>query len=167
MCIRDRYQRRVHGLAKKGEWDECLELASKQSADIFNHYMLAYAKKLIGEGNFKETAEMFVKYKCPLSPANLSVYKTLALEILADTDLKDSELVVLKHMMVILCRNMESNGNATNNPVYDEFVQYATIAHLELLKAETKALNMQKNLHQSLYLLTEIYKRSKSRQGLP
>eukprot|EP01022_Parablepharisma_sp_SALTPOND_P020315 TRINITY_DN365_c0_g1_i1.p1 TRINITY_DN365_c0_g1~~TRINITY_DN365_c0_g1_i1.p1 ORF type:complete len:1766 (-),score=259.62 TRINITY_DN365_c0_g1_i1:1103-6400(-) len=130
-------------LAQKGEWDECLMLASKQSADVFNHYLLLYAKTLIGEGHFKEAAEVFVRYKCPLNPANFAVYKTLALEILADAELNDAELLVLKQMMIVLCNNLNAQG-ASETAAYNEFYQYAVIAHLELLKAECKALNLQK-----------------------
>ena len=130
-------------LAQKGEWDECLTLASKQSADILNHYLLLYAKNLVGEGHFKEASEVFIKYKCPTNPANFAVYKTLALEILAEAELNDAELVVLKQMMSIVCNNLQAEGQS-NNAVFNEFNQYSVIAHLELLKAECKALNLQK-----------------------
>jgi len=131
-------------LAQKGEWDECLNLASKQGNEVFNHYLLLYVKTQISEGHFKEAADTFVKYKCPVNPANFAVYKTLALEILAEAELNDAELLVLKQMMIQVCSNLKAQGEPDQSPIYNEFYQYAMISHLELLKAECKALNLQK-----------------------
>jgi intraflagellar transport protein 172 len=120
-------------LVQKGEWEECLSLASKQGSDVLNSYLQRYAKLLLQEGHFKDAAKTFHKYSCPTQQSLLPFYKTIALEILAGSN--DGELQVLRDMLQKVNENLSLQMDK-GNPVYVEFYQYLLVSHLLLLKSQ-------------------------------
>ena len=70
-------------LAQRGQWEECLNLAEKQGADVLNTYLMKYAKMYLQQGQFKETGRTLTRYGCPAIQPMLPVYKTIAVEVFA------------------------------------------------------------------------------------
>ena len=130
-------------LMQRGEWDECLTLANKKGADVLVHYLVNYAKLLMKDSKFTETALAITKYNSPPHPSLFQIYKTLALEVLAEAELNDSELIELKNMLSKLIDNLSKESGKDNN-IFKEFKMYLDISYLEILKAECKALNIGK-----------------------
>ena len=128
-------------LAQKGQWEECLNKANTRGKDILNYYLTIYAEKLIREEKLKEAANILVRYNCPLSQEAYPIYKTLALEILAGEELNELELISLKQAMSMICGNLKFKG-AGNSSTFKEFNTFSIIAHLELLRAECKSLEL-------------------------
>jgi len=92
-------------LATRGQWEECLKLAEKQSPDVLNTYLMKYSKAHLQQGQYKETARMLIRYACPAIQQMLPVYKTIAIEVLAMDN--TVELGVLKEMLAKLVDGLE------------------------------------------------------------
>lgn len=130
--------------AKNSAENKVLEAVLKQKSEVPSNYLNQYIKFTISFRDFKEAADTMVQYKCPISSANLAAYRTLALAILDEAELKDADLLAFKQMMIQVCNNLKSQGEPSESAIYSEFYQFAMIFHLELLKSECKALKLQK-----------------------
>lgn len=98
-----------------------------------NDYLERYTKKLLHNGEYKKTANIFVKFQCPQANTLLPIYKTLALEILAGS--KDDEIAILWDMLQRLCDNLALNLDE-NHPIFREFYEYLFISHICIMKTE-------------------------------
>lgn len=52
-------------LAKQGQWDQCLALASKSGNDTLIRYLFGYVKKLASEGSIALAIKYLHDYNCP------------------------------------------------------------------------------------------------------
>lgn len=114
---------------------------------------MRFAKTHLTQGQFKETARVLTRFNVPAIPQMLSVYKTIAIEVLATTN--EVEMSMLREMLQKLVKNLEAGGNKVH---YHEFHKYLMVVHLLLLKADTS----RKNLHRvSAALATSLLRYSK------
>jgi len=120
-------------LSQRGQWEECLSLAEKQGHEVLNTYLMKFSKTYLGQGQFKETARVLVRYNCPAIQHMLNVYKTISVEVLAMDN--NVELSVLKDMLAKLIENLEGQVDRSN-PIYVEFFRYLVITHLQLMKQD-------------------------------
>lgn len=67
--------------SESGEWDKCLELASKQGAGILTKYVALYAAHLIKSNASLSALQLFTKHGAPANPQNFNIYKHLCLEV--------------------------------------------------------------------------------------
>lgn len=118
-------------LAGRGEWAQCLALGEKQSGEVLNHYLLRCVKVQMEAGKFGEAAGVLSKYGMHPVTQNYPIYKTLALEIFIDCDVK--EVVSLRTGLFSLIRGLEQTGDV-NTPAGREFGKYLMVAHLINLK---------------------------------
>ncbi|XP_013856092.1 intraflagellar transport protein 172 homolog, partial [Austrofundulus limnaeus] len=74
--------------AEKGQWDKCLETASKQNFKILHKYVALYATHLIKEGAALKALQLYIQHGAPPNPQNFNIYKRLFLDLinLPDTD---------------------------------------------------------------------------------
>jgi len=70
-------------LEKRGQWEDCLNLAEKQGPQVLNDYLMRFSRVFLKQGQYKETARIITRYGCPVLKEMLPVYKTIAVEILA------------------------------------------------------------------------------------
>lgn len=119
-------------LAQKGEWGQVLEIASKQGHNVLNPYIMEYSKGRMKEGRFGEAIAAFSKYGLPAVSANYPLYKTLAMEIFADCDPKEVEM--LRQALFPFVSKMEANGEGLT-PAGKEFGQFLFVAHLLCMKS--------------------------------
>lgn len=120
-------------LFKKGKYEQCLRLAEKQGGDVLNSFLLRYTKQLVENGDWSGTATTLSTYGCPPVQNLFAVYKTVALEILAASNV--TELNACKGMLQRLVDNLALSYDE-NNPIYREFNEYLLINHFLLLKIE-------------------------------
>jgi len=76
-------------LYKKGKFEQCLMLAEKQGGDILNSYLEKYTKQLVKDGDWNHAAKVLSTYGCPPVASIFAVYKTIALEILAASNVAE------------------------------------------------------------------------------
>ena len=123
-------------LYKKGRYEQCLMLAEKQGGDVLNNFLERYSKQLVQNGDWNGTANTMSKYGCPPVNNLFAVYKTVALEILAASNV--SELTACKTMLQRLVDNLALSYDE-GNPIFKEFNEYLLINHFLLLKIECEA----------------------------
>lgn len=133
-------------LADSGRWDECLSLAEKQGPDALNRYLQRYSQTYLKQGQFREVSRVLARFGCPAVQELLSVYKTIAVEVLAASN--DVELQTLRDMLKRLCENLELQVDP-NSPIFQEFNRYLLITHLLLQKQEANKAGL-KALHYKL-----------------
>jgi intraflagellar transport protein 172 len=120
-------------LSQRGQWEECLSLASNQGPEVLNTYLMKFSKTFLQQGQFKETARVLVRYNCPAIQQMLPVYKTISVEVLSMDN--NVELAVLKEMLAKLIENLETQVDK-KNPIFVEFYRYLVITHLQLMKGD-------------------------------
>ena len=117
----------------QGNYERCLMLAEKQGSDMLNSYLERYTKQLVKGGEWNQAAKVLSQYGCPPVQNLFAVYKTIALEILAASNV--AELTCCKDMLQRLTDNLALSYDESN-PVYKEFHEYLMINHFLLLKIE-------------------------------
>jgi len=90
-------QQALKTLADAGRWDECLSLAEKQGAEALNRYLQRYSQIYLKQGQFREVGRALTRFGCPAVNELLPVYKTIAVEVLAQHS--DVELQTLRETL--------------------------------------------------------------------
>ncbi|XP_010795518.1 intraflagellar transport protein 172 homolog, partial [Notothenia coriiceps] len=74
--------------AERGQWEKCLETASKQNFKILQKYVALYATHLIKEEDAPKALQLYVQHGAPPNPQNFNIYKRLFLDLinLPETD---------------------------------------------------------------------------------
>merc|ERR1712232_1159735 len=72
--------------ARSGDWEKCLQLASKQGPKMLPHYLVQYAKILCNQGSILQACQNLVHYGPPPEPANFQLYKIICNDLLASSD---------------------------------------------------------------------------------
>ena len=122
-------------LYDKGQFDECLQHAQRQSQEVLSSYLNQYTNKLLHNQEYLRAGQYCVKYGCPPTNELLPVYKTLAIEFLGGTSVK--EFNVLGELLLKLTNSL-ALSHGENHAVYQEFYQYLFITHLLLIKEECR-----------------------------
>ncbi|XP_037837544.1 intraflagellar transport protein 172 homolog [Kryptolebias marmoratus] len=118
--------------AEKGQWDKCLDTASKQNFKILHKYVALYATHLIKEGEALKALQLYVQHGAPPNPQNFNIYKRLFLDLinLPGTDGPESYRMWadLRNFLLQLCENVSRSAEA-NSPAHEDFEQMLLIAH--------------------------------------
>merc|ERR1712232_490560 len=72
--------------ARSGDWEKCLQLASRQGPKMLPHYLVQYAKILCNQGSIKDACQQLVHYGPPPEPSNFQLYKIICGDMLASQD---------------------------------------------------------------------------------
>jgi intraflagellar transport protein 172 len=131
-------------LYKKGKYEQCLMLAERQGGDVQNSFLERYTKQLVSNGDWINTAKNLSTYGCPPVQNLLPVYKTVALEILAASNI--GELNACKAMLQRLVDNLALSYDESN-PIFREFNEYLVINHYLLLKIECESIPGASNVY--------------------
>ncbi|XP_004083357.1 intraflagellar transport protein 172 homolog [Oryzias latipes] len=118
--------------AERGQWDKCLETASKQNLKVLHKYLALYATHLIKEGDAQRALELYLQYGASPNPQNFNIYKHLFLDLVSppDNDGPDSYrmLANLRDFLLQLCKSVSMSAQA-NSPAHEDFEQMLLIAH--------------------------------------
>uniref|UniRef100_A0A3P9PZB4 Intraflagellar transport 172 n=1 Tax=Poecilia reticulata TaxID=8081 RepID=A0A3P9PZB4_POERE len=68
--------------AEKGQWEKCLETASKQNFKILHKYVALYATHLIKEEEAVKALQLYMQHGAPPNPQNFNIYKRLFLDLI-------------------------------------------------------------------------------------
>ncbi|KAM9354646.1 intraflagellar transport protein 172 homolog isoform 1-T1 [Pholidichthys leucotaenia] len=129
--------------AERGQWEKCLETASKQNFMILHKYVALYATHLIKEEDAVKALQLYIQHGVPPNPQNFNIYKRLLLDLvnLPDTDGPESYRMWadLRNFLQQLCDNMSKSAEA-NSPAHEDFEQMLLIAHYYAARSAAKGV---------------------------
>ncbi|XP_026197771.1 intraflagellar transport protein 172 homolog [Anabas testudineus] len=118
--------------AERGQWEKCLETASKQNFKILHKYVALYATHLIKEDDALKALQLYIQHGVPPNPQNFNIYKRLFLDVinLPNTDGPESYRMWadLRNFLLQLSENMSKSAEA-NSPAHEDFEQMLLISH--------------------------------------
>lgn len=131
--------------ARSGDWEKCLQLASRQGPKMLPHYLVQYAKILCNQGSIKDACQQLVHYGPP-EPSNFQLYKIICGDLLASQDGSAPQL--LREMILKL---LNPNGigvvpslqklSEDKRAEATEFFRPLIAAHLQSVRARLREMN--------------------------
>ncbi|XP_030627149.1 intraflagellar transport protein 172 homolog [Chanos chanos] len=130
--------------AERGQWEKCIETASKQNYKILHKYVALYATHLIKEGEPEKALNLYTQHGLPANPQNFNIYKRMFLDLLSVTD-RDGEEAYrmwadLRDALLLLCENLGKSAEASS-PVHEEFEQMLLVSHYYATRSAAKAVD--------------------------
>ncbi|XP_061900790.1 intraflagellar transport protein 172 homolog isoform X2 [Entelurus aequoreus] len=127
--------------AERGQWDKCLETASKQNFKILHKYVALYATHLIKEGDAPKALQLYVQHGAPPNPQNFNIYKRLFLDMihLPETPESYRTWADLRNVLLQLCENL-SKSAGENSAAHEDFEQMLLISHYYAARAATTGI---------------------------
>uniref|UniRef100_UPI003AACFFE7 intraflagellar transport protein 172 homolog isoform X1 n=1 Tax=Centroberyx gerrardi TaxID=166262 RepID=UPI003AACFFE7 len=130
--------------AERGQWEKCLDTASKQNFKILHKYVALYATHLIKEEDALKALQLYVQHGAPPNPQNFNIYKRLFLDLLnmPATDGPESYRMWadLRDVLLLLCENVSKSAEA-NSPAHEEFEQMLLITHYYATRSAAKGVD--------------------------
>lgn len=118
--------------AEKGQWEKCIDIASKQNFKILHKYCALYATHLIKEGQVEKVLDLYVQHGIPARPENFNIYKCMFLELMNLQDRNSATAygmwANLRDVLHLLCENLSKSSEA-NSPAHEVFEQMLVVAH--------------------------------------
>ncbi|XP_069461553.1 intraflagellar transport protein 172 homolog isoform X2 [Ambystoma mexicanum] len=118
--------------AEQGQWEKCIETASKQNYNVLHKFVALYATFLIKEGFYDKALGLYVQHGTPANPQNFNIYKRIFVEMVNSGGMNSSEAYHnwsdLRDILFNLCENLVKSSEA-NSPSHEEFEQMLLIAH--------------------------------------
>uniref|UniRef100_A0A2K5WX28 Intraflagellar transport 172 n=1 Tax=Macaca fascicularis TaxID=9541 RepID=A0A2K5WX28_MACFA len=117
---------------EQGQWDKCIETATKQNYKILHKYVALYATHLIREGNSAQALALYVQHGAPANPQNFNIYKRIFTDMVSSPGTNCAEAyhswADLRDVLFNLCENLVKSSEA-NSPAHEEFKTMLLIAH--------------------------------------
>uniref|UniRef100_A0A2K6MV73 Intraflagellar transport protein 172 homolog n=1 Tax=Rhinopithecus bieti TaxID=61621 RepID=A0A2K6MV73_RHIBE len=117
---------------EQGQWDKCIETATKQNYKILHKYVALYATHLIREGNSAQALVLYVQHGAPANPQNFNIYKRIFTDMVSSPGTNCAEAyhswADLRDVLFNLCENLVKSSEA-NSPAHEEFKTMLLIAH--------------------------------------
>ncbi|XP_072318787.1 intraflagellar transport protein 172 homolog [Eucyclogobius newberryi] len=128
---------------ERGQWEKCLETASKQNFRILHKYVALYAAQLIKEEEPVRALQLYVTHGAPPNVQNFNIYRQLFVLVvnLPDTDSAGAYRVWadLRDFLLQLCDNVSKSAEA-NSPPHFDFEQMLLIAHYYATRSAAKGV---------------------------
>jgi intraflagellar transport protein 172 len=122
----------VNAFIAGGDWEQALDNARMKGPEMLNDVLQQYTWKLTEQGQFAEALKAFSVYGTPAESSFMSIYKTLAVEVLVECN--DEEVYDLRIVLRQLLESLRDRKSA----VYQEFEQLLRICQLCYFKTHTK-----------------------------
>ncbi|XP_047600743.1 intraflagellar transport protein 172 homolog isoform X8 [Lutra lutra] len=117
---------------EQGQWDKCIETATKQNYQILHKYVALYATHLIREGAYSQALALYVQHGAPANPQNFNIYKRIFTDMVSSPGTNSAEAyhnwADLRDVLFNLCENLVKSSEA-NSPAHEEFETMLLIAH--------------------------------------
>ncbi|KAM9496806.1 intraflagellar transport protein 172 homolog [Clarias gariepinus] len=130
--------------ADRGQWEKCIDIASKQNFKVLHKYCALYATHLIKEGDVEKVLDLYVQHGMPASSENFNIYKRMFLELmnLRDRDGAKSYRIWanLRDILHLLCENLTKSTEA-NTPAHEVFEQMLVVAHYYATRSAAKGID--------------------------
>uniref|UniRef100_A0A8C2A3G2 Intraflagellar transport protein 172 homolog n=1 Tax=Cyprinus carpio TaxID=7962 RepID=A0A8C2A3G2_CYPCA len=118
--------------AERGQWEKCIDTASKQNFKVLHKYIALYATHLIKEGEAEKVLNLYTQHGVPAYSQNFNIYKRMFLELVSLRDRDCAEAyrmwANLRDVLLLLCENLTKSSEA-NSPAHEEFEQMLLVAH--------------------------------------
>ncbi|XP_073712376.1 intraflagellar transport protein 172 homolog [Misgurnus anguillicaudatus] len=118
--------------AERGQWEKCIDTASKQNFKVLHKYIALYATHLIKEGQAEKVLNLYAQHGVPANSQNFNIYKRMFLELVSLRDRDCAEAyrmwASLRDVLLLLCENLTRSSEA-NSPAHEEFEQMLQVAH--------------------------------------
>uniref|UniRef100_A0A8C2A4T1 Intraflagellar transport 172 n=1 Tax=Cyprinus carpio TaxID=7962 RepID=A0A8C2A4T1_CYPCA len=112
--------------AERGQWEKCIDTASKQNFKVLHKYIALYATHLIKEGEAEKVLNLYTQHGVPAYSQNFNIYKRMFLELVSLRDRDCAEAyrmwANLRDVLLLLCENLTKSSEA-NSPAHEEFEQ--------------------------------------------
>ncbi|XP_031437803.1 intraflagellar transport protein 172 homolog isoform X2 [Clupea harengus] len=130
--------------AERGQWEKCIDTASKQNYKILHKYVALYSTHLIKEGDPEKVLNLYIQHGVPANPQNFNIYKRMFLGLLSQTERDNAESyrmwADLRDVMLALCENMTKSSEA-NSPAHEEFEQMLLVTHYYASRSAARGLD--------------------------
>uniref|UniRef100_A0A8C4PL37 Intraflagellar transport 172 n=1 Tax=Equus asinus TaxID=9793 RepID=A0A8C4PL37_EQUAS len=117
---------------EQGQWDKCIDTATKQNYKILHKYVALYATHLIREGGYAQALALYVQHGAPANPQNFNIYKRIFTDMVSSPGTNSAEAyhnwADLRDVLFNLCENLVKSSEA-NSPAHEEFETMLLIAH--------------------------------------
>ncbi|XP_004710279.2 intraflagellar transport protein 172 homolog [Echinops telfairi] len=117
---------------EQGQWDKCIETATKQNYKILHKYVALYATHLIREGGYAQALALYVQHGAPANPQNFNIYKRIFTDMVSSPGTNSAEAyhswADLRDVFFNLCENLRKSSEA-DSPAHEEFESMLLIAH--------------------------------------
>lgn len=129
--------------AERGQWEKCLDTASKQNFKILHKYVALYATHLIKEEEAPKALQLYIQHGAPPNPQNFNIYKRLFLDLIniPDTDGPEAYRIWadLRNFLLQLCDNVSKSAE-DNSPAHEDFEQMLLISHYYATRSAAKGV---------------------------
>ncbi|XP_035472779.2 intraflagellar transport protein 172 homolog [Scophthalmus maximus] len=129
--------------AERGQWQKCLDTASKQNFKILHKYVALYATRLIKEEEALKALQLYIQHGAPPNMQNFNIYKRLFLDLInvPDTDGPESYRMWadLRNFLLQLCEGVSKSAEA-NSPAHEDFEQMLLVAHYYATRSATRGV---------------------------
>eukprot|EP00042_Codosiga_hollandica_P051782 m.643612 g.643612 ORF g.643612 m.643612 type:complete len:1752 (+) comp58351_c0_seq22:791-6046(+) len=124
-------------LADRGEWDECLKQAAKQSPQVLNKYVALYAAELIKQNKSEQALVLFSKHGAPANPQNFNIYRRIATDLFSShRPLSYQNLAQLRDFLFTI---LDAVRAGKDFPAIRDFEKLLLIAHYLATRAAAVA----------------------------
>ncbi|XP_046877770.1 LOW QUALITY PROTEIN: intraflagellar transport protein 172 homolog [Hypomesus transpacificus] len=131
--------------ADRGQWEKCLETASKQNFKILHKYVALFATHLIKEGEAEKVLHLYSQHGAPANPQNFNIYKRMFLDLLGLPGREGPEFfrlwADLRDVLLLLCDNLSKSSEA-HCPSHEEFEQMLLIAHYCTTRSAARGVDL-------------------------
>ncbi|KAM8953335.1 intraflagellar transport protein 172 homolog [Pelodytes ibericus] len=118
--------------AERGQWEKCIETASKQNYKILHKYVALFATHLIKEGDWNKALGLYAQHGTPANAQNFNIYKRIFMEMVNGENMNRADVyhswADLRDLLHNLCENLVKSSEASS-PCHKEFGQMLLIAH--------------------------------------
>ncbi|XP_078506239.1 intraflagellar transport protein 172 homolog [Lissotriton helveticus] len=135
--------------AEQGQWEKCIETASKQNYNVLHKFVALYATHLIKEGNCDKALSLYVQHGTPANPQNFNIYKRIFVDLVNAGGMNSAEAYHnwsdLRDVLFNLCENLVKSSEA-NSPAHEEFEQMLLIAHYYATRSASQGVKQLETL---------------------
>ncbi|KAG8430928.1 hypothetical protein GDO86_019734, partial [Hymenochirus boettgeri] len=129
--------------AERGQWEKCIETASKQNYKILHKYIALFATHLIKEGRWDRALSLYVQHGTPANPQNFNIYKRIFVEMVNADGLNRADAyhtwADLRDVLHNLCENLVKSSEV-NSHEHQEFELMLLIAHYYSVRSASQGL---------------------------
>uniref|UniRef100_A0A8C2A3L6 Intraflagellar transport 172 n=1 Tax=Cyprinus carpio TaxID=7962 RepID=A0A8C2A3L6_CYPCA len=144
--------------AERGQWEKCIDTASKQNFKVLHKYIALYATHLIKEGEAEKVLNLYTQHGVPAYSQNFNIYKRMFLELVSLRDRDCAEAyrmwANLRDVLLLLCENLTKSSEA-NSPAHEEFEQMLLVSSPSVMPS-VKPISVAAKLSISLLRHTEL-----------
>ena len=114
----------------RGDWNQALDVAQKQGAEVLNHYIIKYLDTCMNTGKFGEAQGALAHYGMPHVSGAIPIYKRLIDEVFAACE--SDEIANLRTALFSYMGEMpESEINTQNGKEFEKFQLVAHLIHMK------------------------------------